>query len=123
MENPAKMISISDELKEKAKLAKQILGSRIKDPPTIAELAKLCMSNPNSLHIAFKAVFSQSINEFSKEMRMERAKFLLVNSKCDLDEIADETGYRDKTSFYRYFKKHVGITPGEFRKKEGGEIM
>jgi transcriptional regulator GlxA family with amidase domain len=113
---------ISEELKHKAKQAREVLGSRLANPPTVAELARLCMTNHRALQIAFKAVFSQTINEVSAELRMNRAKWLLVNTEYTLDEIAEETGYHDKASLCKYFKRYVGITPGIFREKEDKEI-
>jgi AraC family transcriptional activator of pyochelin receptor len=113
---PPKKIVITPELKEKAFQAKLILENRLKDPPSIAELARLCTSNSYSIQFAFKNLFSMTIDEYSKQARMDCAKNLLLNTDWDLDSIADDTGYHDGPSLSRYFKKHVGCTPGEYRK-------
>jgi AraC family transcriptional regulator, transcriptional activator of the genes for pyochelin and ferripyochelin receptors len=111
-----KKIIITMDLQEKAMEAKRILDRRLSNPPSIAELAKLCMSNSFSIQAAFKEVFSMNIDDYSKQARMDYAKRLLLDTDWDLDSIADETGYHDGASFSRFFKKRFGCTPGEFRK-------
>jgi AraC-like DNA-binding protein len=113
---PAKKTIITSDLRQKAKQAAKILRERLEDPPSIAELARLCTTNSFSLQAAFKEVFSMNIDDYSKEARIEHAKHLLINTKWDLDSIADDTGYYDGSSLSRYFKRHVGCTPGDFRR-------
>jgi AraC-like DNA-binding protein len=47
---------------------------------------------------------------------LEYAKGLLLDTKLNLNTIADEAGFYDGPAFVKFFKSRVGCTPGEFRK-------
>ena len=47
---------------------------------------------------------------------MEKAKWMLVNTKTSVNEIALKTGYTNARSFLRTFKNYTSMTPTEFRK-------
>ena len=53
-------------------------------------------------------------------MRMEKAKELLLNPSLKIIDIAERLGYNDSYYFSHCFKKHVGISPKEFRNNEQG---
>ena len=48
-----------------------------------------------------------------------KAKDLLTQPSLAIAEIADRVGYRDRLYFQRVFKKYVGMTPGEYRERQG----
>jgi len=48
-------------------------------------------------------------------MRLEAACNLLISTEMTLKEIAEKTGFCDQYHFSRIFKKHLKITPGNFR--------
>lgn len=50
-----------------------------------------------------------------KQVRVERAKALLLQSKSPLIEIALEVGFTSASHFAREFKSIVGQTPRQFR--------
>lgn len=57
-------------------------------------------------------------NNFIDELirvRMEHAKTLLEGSSITINEISEKIGYSNTYSFIRIFKKHTGVTPGEYR--------
>lgn len=69
---------------------------------------------------------SQAINQelninffdFTNEYRVKKVKELLMNTKTfhfKIFAIALEAGFNNKTTFNRVFKRHVGITPSQFR--------
>lgn len=48
--------------------------------------------------------------------RLGRAKKLLRESDLPVIDVAAETGFEDQSYFSRFFRKHTGITPSEYRK-------
>ena len=70
-------------------------------------------------------LLSQVINEraevsfpdFINKYRIEEAKRLLTNNHNNwkILVIGLEVGFSNKTSFHRYFKKYVNLTPSEFQ--------
>lgn len=66
-------------------------------------------------------VFKQSTGftflEFVTRIKINRACKLLQNDSLTVQNIAEELGFNDDSSFYRSFKKQTGLSPSEYRKK------
>ena len=58
----------------------------------------------------------QSFFDLLGAMRIDLAKKLLADPSLRVHEVAEKSGYADVAHFSRSFKKHVGCTPGEYRK-------
>lgn len=84
---------------------------------TTASLARICHLNENYLCALFKSKMGTTIGEYIKHFRVEKAAVLLKNTNFSITEIASQVGIDDPGYFARVFKKHMGITPREFRKK------
>jgi AraC-like DNA-binding protein len=114
--HPVKKLVITPDLIEKAEQAHAILEARLSDPPSIEELARLCISNVYSIQVAFKHRYGTTIHEHSLNARLEYGKGLLLDTSANLNTIAEEAGFYDGPAFAKFFKSRVGCTPGEFRK-------
>ncbi len=68
------------------------------------------------LNEAVKAVTGISVGAFVRNHIILNAKRMLVHTDLDVNEIAENLGYEDKSYFSRLFKKETGMTPSEFRK-------
>lgn len=78
----------------------------------------------DKLHIDrsyFSREFSSFANESPKEYilsrRLDRSRHLLQTTNIPIRRIAASCGYSDATQFSRIFKKHTGISPKDFRRK------
>jgi len=58
--------------------------------------------------------------ELVDQIRMNRAKELLVNENFSLSRIAFLLGYTAQTNFQNAFRRWMGISPGEFRARQIG---
>jgi transcriptional regulator GlxA family with amidase domain len=58
--------------------------------------------------------------EYVQAARIEESKWMLESGSRLVDEVSRQVGYGDTVSFRRLFKRHVGITPSEYRKRFGG---
>lgn len=65
-----------------------------------------------------KEKLNKSFNEYVSELRIEKAKQLLRDTKISAEGISEEIGYLNPKYFYKVFKKTTGKTPIEFREKE-----
>lgn len=63
----------------------------------------------------FKELRGCTFTQFIQKLRVEEACRLLVYDNQKVSEIAHTVGYNDTQSFFRIFKKHMGITPLQYR--------
>lgn len=59
----------------------------------------------------------KNLKDYLTERRIERAKYLLVNTEMKIYEISEVTGYSDYFYFTKVFRKWTGKTPSDFREK------
>lgn len=64
----------------------------------------------------FKLVCGMTPMQYVLSVRISNAQYLLETTSYGIGEIAQIVGYDDALYFSRFFKKHVGITPTEYRK-------
>ncbi|MHA7964618.1 response regulator transcription factor [Paenibacillus sp. CAU 1782] len=64
----------------------------------------------------FKARTGENLSDYILRKRMEKARFLIAEERLPIKHAAQLAGYEDIAYFYRVFKKHFGVTPGELRK-------
>lgn len=56
--------------------------------------------------------------QYLKNVRLEKARELLVGSSKNIREICDEVGYRNITWFYKLFYERYGMTPQQYRESK-----
>lgn len=69
----------------------------------------------------FKEETGKTFVEYLTQVRMEKAKDLLLNTDRMLYAIAEQVGYENPAYFTVAFKKQTGLGPREFRKSFGRE--
>ena len=79
--------------------------------------AKLHMSR-SSLYNKIKALTGHSPSDFVRQIRMNEAATLLKSNQYTVAEISDKLGFGDPKYFTDIFKKHYGVTPSAYMKKE-----
>jgi transcriptional regulator GlxA family with amidase domain len=58
--------------------------------------------------------------EYIHTLRLEEAKQMLEASDLPIEAIANEVGYEDASFFGRLFRRKVGLTPAQYRKRFRG---
>jgi len=81
------------------------------------EYAALLYVTPNYLNSLCQDVLGVSAGEVIRERVILEAKRLLVNAGLSITQIAYKLNFQDNSYFTKFFKKHTGITPEEFRKQ------
>lgn len=84
---------------------------------SLEELAKKVNISPNYVHALYKETFHITCNQDWIQSRIRAAKHQLVHTSRPVYQIAALVGYHDAEHFYRQFKKIVGISPVQYRKK------
>ncbi|HEY4195405.1 MAG TPA: helix-turn-helix transcriptional regulator, partial [Mucilaginibacter sp.] len=74
--------------------------------------------NPAYLSREFSKYFDNlSFGDYIRKLRIEKAINLMDTTPYSLTEIAYLTGFSDQSHFNRIFKKQMGMTASEYRKK------
>lgn len=82
-------------------------------------IAPLFGYNSAYLGKIFSKTVGENFNSYIDHMRIEHSKEMLLNNDYKVYEIAEKVGYRNVDYFHKKFRKYVGESPAEFRKKNG----
>ncbi len=93
--------------------ARTILEETLDAPLTIKELSRKIAMNECYLKKGFKIIFSKTINEFQQELRISKAKELLMGGRQSVTNVAALLGYSSISHFSTAFKKSTGLKPCE----------
>ena len=83
-------------------------------------IAPLFGYNSAYLGKIFNKTVGESFNSYVDHIRIEHSKELLLQNSYKVYEIAERVGYRNVDYFHKKFRKYVGESPAEFRRKNGG---
>ena len=99
----------------KMSFAKSYMEQNYNKEIWIGELAKqMGYSTPHLIN-KFKAYYGITPKAFISQVRIFKAKELLLSTDKLSREIAYLLGFADELYFIRFFKKHTGLTPRQFR--------
>jgi len=76
------------------------------------------------MHFAaqFRAATGQRPHDYLLQLRIERARELLLTSRLPLVEIAFEVGFKTQAHFTTVFARFVGETPNAWRQRNHGAL-
>jgi len=85
------------------------------DPMRLEDVAKAADFSPFHFHRVFKAFLGETLNQFVKRQRLERALFLMSHvPRRSLTDVALDCGFSSSSDFSRSFKQHYGVPPSVF---------
>ena len=93
--------------------------SRLREAPTAAEMADHCHMSLRSFHRRFVEACGVTPRKFIQLKRIEAARKQLVEGSRSLDEILEDLGVVDATSFRRIFQRETGYSPTQYRRHLG----
>ncbi len=94
----------------------------IKEDLTIGKIAQEFYINSKYLEIFFKKNTGVTIVEYIRNLRLEIAMYLVMNSNKNNGEICEEVGFGAVSTFLRLFKNKYGDTPNGIRKRKNENI-
>lgn len=95
----------------------QDMYQNIEDPLTLAELASNAGVSRRQMERLFQKHLGASPAAIYRNIRLERARSLLVETDRSVMEIATATGFNSVSLFARHFKEKYGATPYGTRKQ------
>ena len=96
---------------------KKLLNYNIAKHHSVSFYASELNVTPNHLNKSVRLTVNKSASALIDELIILEAKVLMQKSNMTVQEVALETGFEDMSYFGRFFKKHTGYTPLEYRKK------
>ncbi|PQJ83007.1 helix-turn-helix transcriptional regulator [Polaribacter glomeratus] len=98
----------------KIRKAKEIIISRMAEPPSLQELANEIGLNIKKLKEGFKQIYGDSVFSFLFDYKMEHARRLLETNQFNVNEVGIQIGYSTASHFIAAFKKKFGTTPKKY---------
>lgn len=102
--------------KDKVKQAIAYINANYNKEMTITSIAERFGMSSNYFSAVFKREMNQSAVNYITDLRVQKARELLLNTKESVADIAAQVGYEDSQYFFRVFKKTTGVTPLQFRR-------
>jgi len=84
----------------------------------VEELSSAVNLSRSQLHRKLKKATGQSISQFIREYRLEKAKHLLLQENLTSSEVAYKVGFSSSTYFSKAFHDYFGYTPSETSKSK-----
>ena len=89
-------------------------------PSPVAAMVRLAEIPERSFNRRFRRATGMAPMEYVHTLRLEEAKHLLESGDAPVEAVAQEVGYEDAAFFGRLFRRKVGITPRQYRKRFRG---
>jgi len=98
----------------KIRKAKEIIISRMSEPPSLQQLALEIGLNLKKLKEGFKQIYGDTVYSFLFDYKMEHARKLLESNQFNVNEVGSQVGYSTASHFIAAFKKKFGTTPKKY---------
>ncbi|MEM7128737.1 MAG: AraC family transcriptional regulator [Chloroflexota bacterium] len=91
------------------------IREHVDEPLKRDKLAAIAGFSVPHFHRIFTAHVGESISQYVRRVRMERAARQLLNRMVHITDVALDNGYETHSAFGKAFKQTFGISPTEFR--------
>ena len=99
---------------------RDVLKSHIgEEMPTLNDVAAMLYLSPQTLRRRL-ATEGKSYQAVKDALRRDAAIHLLLRHDLTLEDVAQQVGFSETSTFHRAFKKWTGVTPGLYRQLHGG---
>ncbi len=93
----------------------EMMETHIADPLSLKQIAEITGVSPRQLNRMFQAKLSRSTMAFYRNLRLERARRLLMQTPLTLGEVAEATGFSAMPHFSRAYRTVFGVSPSTSR--------
>lgn len=94
----------------------QLLFEHCKERHVVTFYAEKLFITPQYLSLILKDLTGKSANKWIDDALIVEAKVLLKAPQATVQQVADILHFSDQSTFGKFFKKHMGISPMEYRK-------
>ncbi len=107
-------VSVED---EQVAQALRYIRENVHQPIRVEDVLEAVPLSRRALEQRFQKALGRSPASEIRRARLERAKRLLVETDLPLSIIADRCGFNHSEVMIRNFQKHLGVSPGRFRRR------
>ena len=97
--------------------ALRFIADHIHEPIGVPDVAAAVSTSRPTLNLRFRKHLGRPIAAEIRRLRLERAKRELAQSDQTIYRIAHDAGFGDAKTFSKIFRREVGMTPREYRRK------
>lgn len=84
---------------------------------SLQEIASFVNVHPNYLSSVFKKEVGKTLTEYINEQKISAIKMYMNHTDLSINEISYTFNFNHLSYFSRFFKKHTGLTPMEYKKQ------
>ncbi len=95
--------------------ARLIIEMEFGDHLLVSDIAARVGVHPNYLSKRFSSAFGMSPKRFLTQVRLERARRLVLETDASIGTIARSVGFDDALSFSKVFSRNYGMPPTKYR--------
>ncbi|UCJ19120.1 DNA-binding response regulator [Pseudomonas sp. MM211] len=99
------------------RVAMRLIAQHLDEMPSLAELARKTGTHEKRLSSIFREHLGCTVFAYIREARLRRGQELLAESAMDIQDIADQVGFRSACNFTTAFRERVGMTPSQYRQQ------
>jgi AraC-like DNA-binding protein len=103
-------------------IAERYMLQHLTEPISVEDIAASCELSISQLNRLYRGIGRPAPAQRLRAMRIDRARELLATSLFTVKEIAFACGFVCPNHFCRLFKQDVGVTPGDYRRREGANL-
>ncbi len=92
------------------------INFHLQEPLSLSIIAEHVGKNSSFLSHQFKKETGLTVTNYIHEKRIEQATTLLNTTNLSIQEIAERVGILELNYFSKLFKKHIGMSPSEYKK-------
>lgn len=96
--------------------AKACMEEVFRQPVGISDVASACHVSQSHLSREFYKVTGVKPSEYMTKLRLKKAVDMLGSTSVQLAQVSEECGFSSANYFQKVFKKHMGMSPAQFRK-------
>jgi transcriptional regulator GlxA family with amidase domain len=93
------------------------LSTQRERPVSVVDMAQYADLEARTFLRRFIAATGMKPSEYQQRLRVTRAREMLEFSQASVEEISWNLGYRDVEGFRRVFRKVMGLTPSDYRRR------
>jgi AraC family transcriptional regulator len=108
-------IAASNDYVMRVNLAIDHIVRNLGEPLRLEDVSAAAGFSPFHFHRIFKALLGETLNQFVKRQRLERALYLMSHApRRSLTDVALDSGFASSSDFSRSFKQRYGASPRQF---------